>query len=100
VGGDYPGTRWRRGQDKIGFVALSSGIARNVQRYLRLGGDGILLGDGSLRYGREASVETYYKARLAPRFFAAADVQRIRNPGYNRERGPVWVFGLRLHLEL
>jgi hypothetical protein len=100
VGGDYLGTRWRRSQDKIGLVLLSSGIARNVQSYLRFGGDGILLGDGSLRYGREAIIESYYNARLAPGVFAAVDVQRIQNPGYNRERGPVWVFGLRLHLEL
>ena len=100
AGGDYLGTRWRRSQDKIGLVVLSSGIAHNVQSYLRSGGDGILLGDGSLRYGRETIVESYYNAELAPGFFAAADVQHIRNPGYNRERGPVWVLGLRLHLEL
>jgi hypothetical protein len=28
-----------------------------------------------------------------------ADVQRIWNPGYNRDRGPVWVGSLRLHVE-
>lgn len=47
-----------------------------------------------------AIVESYYNAQVAPGVLAAADVQRIQNPGYNRERGPVWVFGLRLHLEL
>jgi hypothetical protein len=31
--------------------------------------------------------------------FAACDVQHINNPGYNRDRGPVLVPGLRVHLE-
>jgi hypothetical protein len=31
--------------------------------------------------------------------FASADIQRIVDPGYNRDRGPVVVGALRLHLD-
>ena len=44
--------------------------------------------------------ESYYSARLFPGFFAAIDVQHVANPAYNQARGPVWIYSLRLHLEL
>ena len=31
--------------------------------------------------------------------FATLDLQHIINPAYNRDRGPVWVGALRLHVE-
>jgi hypothetical protein len=31
---------------------------------------------------------------------ASVDYQFIRNPAYNRDRGPVSVFGFRAHLDL
>ena len=59
-----------------------------------------LLGDGRLRYGRETVEESYYSARVAGWLFATAGLQRIWNPAYNRDRGPVWAASLRLHLEV
>lgn len=100
LGADYSGSRWRRSRDKIGVAVLSNAIARNVQRYLMLGGTGILLGDGALRYGRENIVETYYNLHIWRGVYAAFDLQHVWNPGYNQDRGPVWVPSLRLHLEL
>lgn len=67
---------------------------------LTLGGKGFLLGDGRLRYGRETIVETYYTAQVHHGTFVAADLQLIARPGYNRDRGPITVGSLRLHLEL
>lgn len=99
-GGDYSGSRWHRKRDKVGAALLSHGLARNVQEYLALGGVGLLLGDGALRYGRENIVEGYYNMHLWRGLFAAIDLQHVSNPGYNRDRGPVWVPSLRLHLEL
>jgi hypothetical protein len=32
-------------------------------------------------------------------FFLGPDLQHINDPGYNRDRGPVWVPGMRFHLE-
>jgi high affinity Mn2+ porin len=99
VGGDLRGARWRRKRDKVGAVLVSNGISSVHQRYLALGGVGFLLGDGRLTYGRETIFEGYYTAHLWRGVFASADVQKVNNPGYNRDRGPVWAPGLRLHVD-
>ncbi len=100
LGGDYRGAKWRRPLDKIGAAFVTNAISRDHQDYLRLGGTGFLLGDGNLNYGRENVFESYYNAHLWRGLFFGFDLQHITNPGYNRDRGPVLVPGLRLHLEL
>jgi high affinity Mn2+ porin len=99
AGADFRGQRWERKLDKIGGALVTNGISSDHKQYLALGGRGFLLGDGSLSYGREDIVETYYDAHVWRGLFAALDVQHIDNPGYNRVRGPVWVPGIRFHLE-
>jgi len=97
---DYTGRSWKRSLDKVGLAFVSNGISKDHQEYLRLGGLGFLLGDGNLNYGRENIVEFYYTAHLWRGIFASFDLQHINNPGYNRDRGPVLVPALRLHLDL
>jgi hypothetical protein len=99
VGGDLAGERWRRKLDKVGAVVVSNAIKKDHQEYLRLGGLGFLLGDGGLNYGRENIFEAYYNLHVWRGIFSAFDLQHINNPGYNRDRGPVLVPGLRFHLE-
>jgi hypothetical protein len=99
AGADYAGTRWRRPADKIGVVAITNAIKRDHQNYLRLGGLGFLLGDGSLNYGRENIIESYYNLHAWRGLFYAVDAQHINNPGYNRDRGPVWVGSVRMHVD-
>jgi high affinity Mn2+ porin len=93
------GKPWRRKLDRAGVAFVSNGISGDHQRYLALGGLGFLLGDGALTYRREEIVELYYTVHLWRGVFASFDLQHITNPGYNRERGPVLVPGVRLHLE-
>jgi high affinity Mn2+ porin len=93
------GARWGRNYDRLGMVFVSNGISRDHQEYLKLGGLGFLLGDGTLRYGREEIFETFYTAHLWRGIFPAFGVQYIAHPGYNRDRGPVVVPSLRLHIE-
>jgi len=100
LGGDVSGALWHRDGDRAGLAAASNGLAEDHWRYLGLGGKGFLLGDGKLRYGRETVVEAYYTAQAARGIFVAADLQLVANPGYNRDRGPVTVGSLRLHVEL
>jgi len=97
VGGS--GQRWGRRLDRMGLVFVTNGISRNHQEYLALGGDGFLLGDGRLNYGRENIVETYYTLHAWRGIYPSFGLQYINNPGYNRDRGPVVVPTLRLHLE-
>lgn len=99
VGGDMAGGAWRRKLDKVGAVFISNGISSVHQQYLALGGRGFLLGDSALNYGRETIEEAYYNSHLWRGLFAAFNLQHINNPGYNRDRGPVVVPGVRVHLE-
>ncbi len=99
IGADRTGEPWKRKLDKIGGVVVSNAIKADHQRYLALGGRGFLLGDGALTYGRENIVEAYYNAHVWRGLFGAFDLQHINNPGYNRDRGPVLVPSLRVHME-
>jgi high affinity Mn2+ porin len=98
-GADYAGGTWHRPHDKAGLAFVTNGISGDHQEYLKLGGLGFLLGDGTLTYGRENIVEGYYNAHLWRGVYGALDLQHINNPGYNRDRGPVLVPAVRLHIE-
>ncbi|HMD06932.1 MAG TPA: carbohydrate porin [Candidatus Acidoferrum sp.] len=99
IGVAFKGSLWRRKWDRAGVVFVSNGISHDHAEYLALGGDGFLLGDGRLNYGRENIVETYYTLHAWRGIYPAFGLQHINNPGYNRDRGPVLVPTLRLHVE-
>lgn len=89
-----------RANDRFGLAVVSSALSPDHRNYLAAGGLGFILGDGALRYGHETILETYYTAHVYRGISIAGDLQWIRNPGFNRDRGPVLVRGLRLHLDL
>jgi high affinity Mn2+ porin len=91
--------KWRRKNDRAGAVFVMNGIVAAHQEYLALGGRGFLLGDGGLNYGHEKIFEAFYTAHLWRGFFASFDIQHINNPGYNKDRGPAVVPGLRFHVD-
>lgn len=94
------GNRWQRVDDRFGLAAAINGIAGSARRYFAAGGLGILIGDGQLpHYGNEYIVETFYSMRVVDHVNVSADYQRITNPAYSRDRGPVSILGLRLHIE-
>ena len=99
VGADYDGAQWARPADKFGISVVTNAIKRDHQNYLAAGGLGFLLGDGRLRYGRETTEEAYYNAHAWRGMFFALGLSHITNPGYNRDRGPVWVPSVRAHVE-
>jgi high affinity Mn2+ porin len=94
------GGRWSLPQDNIGAAAVVNGISSAAQRYFADGGLGVLIGDGQLpHYGYERIFESYYAHRVSGRLTISGDFQFVRNPAYNRDRGPVSLFALRLHAE-
>jgi high affinity Mn2+ porin len=99
AGGDLSGAWWSRPLDRVGVAVVSNGLSAPHRDYLALGGLGFLLGDGTLRYGREDIVETYYTAHLWRGVSASGGLQYIDHPGYNRDRGPVLVGMIRLHVD-
>lgn len=93
------GDRWRHSNDTVGAAGVLSGISSVNRQYLEAGGLGILDGDGNLNYGREFAMETYYDHAFSKQIHAALDYQFIADPAFNRARGPVSVFGTRIHWE-
>lgn len=93
------GTAWRRAQDRLGVAYVQNGLGPDHEAYLAAGGLGFLLGDGRLNPGSERIAEAYYALALGRYVTASADVQRIWNPGYNRDRGPAGLCALRLHAQ-
>ncbi|HUO23724.1 MAG TPA: carbohydrate porin [Caulobacteraceae bacterium] len=94
------GDGWKRPDDKAGLAVVINQISNAHQAYQQAGGGGILIGDGQLPHpGLEQILETYYSLGLVKGLHATADYQYIVNPAYNRDRGPVSVFGLRLHAQ-
>jgi high affinity Mn2+ porin len=93
------GAMWHRRYDRAGVTFVTNAICKDHQLYLADGGLGFLLGDGALNYGRENIVETYYTAHVWRGVYLGPDLQHVNNPGYNRDRGPVLIPGMRAHLE-
>lgn len=91
-------TWWSRPADQLGVAVALNSLSMPARRYFAAGGTGILIGDGALpHYGSEQVVEIYYNAQLLPTLTLGADFQRITNPAYNRDRGPVSVMAVRIH---
>ena len=98
-GFDLWGKLWKRQLDRVGVAYVFNGLSGSHREYLALGGLGFVLGDGALNYGREQIFETYYTAHVWRGLYFSPLLQHITNPGYNRDRGPVLVPGLRMHVE-
>ncbi|HLK61125.1 MAG TPA: carbohydrate porin [Chthonomonadaceae bacterium] len=99
LGGQLSGKRWRRPGDRLAIAFVQNDLSAAHRDYLAAGGVGFLLGDGTLSYGPERIIETYYSYQVARPLSLALDYQFIANPGYNQDRGPVSVISVRAHLE-
>lgn len=95
INGDF----WHRPNDTFGLAGVINGISKVQQDFFAAGGLGILAGDGSLSYGLEKTLETYYRMDVWKNIAVTADYQYVINPAYNAARGPVSILGMRLHWE-
>jgi len=101
LGASYQNALQANWLSEIGIAIVGNGISKSHRRYLATGGYGFILGDGALSFGPEIIMECY--ARLP--FFrkeisVSPNYQFVINPGYNKDRGPVHVFGFRAHVEI
>lgn len=99
AGGVLKGDAWGRGRDALGVAVAINMLGAHHRNYLAAGGQGAFLGDGALRYGPEQILEIYYSFQPVQYLSISPDFQYVRNPGYNRDRGPVKFFGVRFHGE-
>jgi high affinity Mn2+ porin len=94
------GEMWSRPTDRIGLGAAMEGLSEDHEQYLADGGYGFMIGDGKLRYGTENIVEAYYRFQppVATFLQITPTIQWVDHPGYNEDRGPLYVYGLRINL--
>ena len=86
--------------DQLGIGSVFSGLSTDHRAYLAAGGNGFILGDGALNYANEWVTEIFYKANLfSDGFYITPNYQFVFNPGFNKDRGPAHVIGLRAHVE-
>lgn len=94
------GHSWNQKDAEIGLAFVGNGISKDHRDYLADGGYGFIIGDGKLNYGHEMIAEVYYKVNVyQKKVFLSPDYQFIVNPAYNKDRGPVNAFALRMHVE-
>jgi hypothetical protein len=93
------GTPWGRAQDLFGVGCGVGWISDSHAKYLRAGGIDGFIGDGGLTRGTERVIEAFYSLNVYGPSWLSADVQRISNPAYNIDRGPVTLLSGRIHSE-
>ena len=101
VGVSVNGGPWHRPGDTAAAAGVVNAPSRERRDYLAAGGLGILIGDGRLPHaGNEHILETYYDLAAASFLSVTFDYQWVGNPAYDRDRGPVSIFALRVHAAL
>ena len=98
-GASIKGTAWRRPNDRVGIAAAFNGLSKDHRHFLAAGGMGILVGDGRLNYRTEKVFESYYAFAVTKDLSLTFDYQRLTNPAFNADRGPVSIFSGRVHAE-
>ena len=93
------GGAWGRPQDSVGVALARNELSHAHRDYLAAGGLGFFLGDGRLNYRPEDIIEAFYSLCVFKSSWVTLDAQRIQNPAYNADRGPVDVATIRLHAE-
>jgi hypothetical protein len=73
-GGDLTGALWNRTQDRLGVAVVSNGLSSPHREY--------------------------YTAHVWRGLSVSGGLQHIDHPGYNRDRGPILVEMMRLHIDL
>jgi high affinity Mn2+ porin len=94
------GSNWRRSGDTVGLSLMRNTLSDERRRFLEAGGISFFIGDGKLNYRPEDIFEGFYSFSLGKDYWLTADYQRIQNPAYNADRGPIDVYAVRFHMEI
>ncbi len=101
AGAIFDGAGWDRKDDQAGAALVVNGLSGDHRAFLEAGGNGFMLGDGALAYAPEIIGECFYSFSLVEeRLWITGDYQFILHPGYNSDRGPAHVMGVRAHVEI
>ncbi len=93
------GAQWHRPLDITG-VGMGIGLISDTHAtFLNQGGIDGFIGDGKINVAPESVNEIFYSVNVSSNAWLTGDYQRITNPAYNADRGPVDIFGARFHAE-
>ncbi|MGZ5599357.1 MAG: carbohydrate porin [Methylobacter sp.] len=98
-GAAMKGLRWGREKDTLGLGYAQSWISSQHVAYLNMGGIDGFIGDGRINYSPEQVVDIYYQCHVIQSAWLSFDYQHLANPAYNSDRGPVDIYGARVHFE-
>jgi len=93
------GKCWCRPNDVAGLAGCINGLSGDHRNYLGAGGLDFIIGDGKLTYGPEEILDFFYSCQVIKGIFVTFDFQEVNHPAYNRDRGPVSIYTLRVHTE-
>lgn len=93
------GTGWGRPKDTAGVGYAQNWLSQLHVAYLNLGGIDGFIGDGRIGYKPERMFEAFYNINLNKYLWFTLDYQHVANPAYNADRGPVNMYGIRVHAE-
>ena len=99
IGLSLAGAAWHRNRDTVGLAVVSNGLSSSHRDYLAAGGYGFIIGDGRIDYARENILETYYSFSVIRGLTLSLDAQCFQHPAYNRDRGPIALAGVRMHVQ-
>jgi hypothetical protein len=100
----FKGGLWGRADDAVGVAFMHNTLSHDRRNFLAAGGMSFFIGDTAsatqtLTYKPEQVLEAFYSFQMTRGTWLTADYQRIQNPAYNADRGPVNVYAARLHAE-
>lgn len=99
AGLQWMGKRWGRPKDAVGVAGVMNGLSQDHREYLAAGGHGFIIGDGHLNYASERILEAYYAWNAVKFTTLTLNYQFAANPAFNRDRGPVSIWSMRIHFE-
>ena len=99
LGGLMKGYRWNRNSDMLGIGYGQGWISKEHAAYLGMGGIDGFIGDGRINQVTERVVDIFYSFNVLNPIWITADYQHIDHPAYNADRGPVNIYGARVHIE-
>lgn len=94
------GGLWGRPADTAGVAFGAGWISKAHADFLALGGVDGFVGDGRITPAAELVLEVFYSVNVFSSLWVSGSFLHVANPAFNADRGPVEIFGLKVHAEL
>jgi high affinity Mn2+ porin len=93
------GSLWSRPKDVTGIGLNLGWISKSHADYLGMGGIDGFVGDGHITRAAETALDAFYSVNFRKSLWLSGDFQRVANPAFNSDRGPVDLWSVKIHGE-